>query len=284
MRKSWITLGALLAGVIALGLFVWLKPPKPQAATFALSALKSADVRTLRVLRKGKSLASLEKRGAEWFITEPVKAPADDFQVLRVLAILDAKSALQYPATDLAKFELEPPQTEIIVNDQRFAFGAINTVTRDQYVLTQNQIFPVALNYGAAVPADADALLRKSVLARGDAPVRFEFGALSTSGTFGVATDGKKWSTTPPAGDISQDDYNRWVAQWREGSALRTEMLDKRKPAREIHITLKEGAKVTLGVVQTEPELVLQRADLGLQFVFTGDIGKQMLAPPIARK
>lgn len=278
MRKTWITLGALLAGVIALGLFVWLKPPKPQAATFALSALKSGDARTLRVLRKGKPVAVLEKRGAEWFITEPLKAPADDFQVLRVLAILDAKSAFQYPATDLAKFELDTPQTEIIVNDQRFAFGAINTVTRDQYVLTQQQVFPVALNYGAAVPAEAEALLRKSVLARGDTPVRFEFGA------FTVATDSKKWSATPSAGDLSQDDYNRWVAQWREGSGLRTEMLDKRKPASEIHITLKDGAKVTLGVVQTEPELVLQRADLGLQFVFVSDVGKRMISPPAAHK
>ena len=111
-----------------------------------------------------------------------------------------------------------------------------------------------------------------------DAPVRFEFGA------FTVATDSKKWSTTPAAGDISQDDYNRWVAQWREGSGLRTEMLDKRTPAGEIHITLKAGAKVTLGVAQTEPELVLQRADLGLQFVFVSDVGKKMLSPPAAHK
>jgi hypothetical protein len=278
MRKRWITLIALLAGVVALGLFVWLKPPKPPAATYALSALKFNDARTLRVLRKGKTLAALEKRNGEWSLTEPMTAPADDFQVLRVLAIGDAKSALQYPATELAKFELDAPHTEIIINDQRFAFGTINTVTREQYVLTQNQVFPVALNYGAAVPTDANALLRRSVLAPGDAPLRFEFSA------FTVATDAKKWSTTPAADELSQDDYNRWVAQWREGSGLRTEVIDKRTPATEIHITLKHGVKVTLGVVQTAPELVLRRADLGLQFVFVGDIGKQMLAPPVARK
>ena len=278
MRKSWITLVVLLVGVVALGLFVWLKPPKAPAASYALSALKSADARTLRVLRKGKTLAALEKRNGEWSMTEPMKAPADDFQVLRVLAIGDAKSALQYPPAELAKFELDAPQTEIIINDQRFAFGAINSVTREQYVLTQNQVFPVALNYGAAVPADASALLRRSVFAPGDAPVHFEFGA------FTVATDAKKWFTTPAAGELSQDDYNRWVAHWREGSGLRTEVIDKRKPATEIHITLKDGVKVTLGVVQTEPELVLRRADLGLQFVFVGGMGKQMLSPPTARK
>jgi hypothetical protein len=278
MRKSWITLGALLACVIALGLFAWLKPSKTQSPTLTVSTLKAADARTLRVLRKGKPLALLEKRGNDWFLMEPLKAPADSFQVLRLLAILDAKSALQYPPSDLVKFELNAPQTEIIINEQRFAFGAINNVTREQYVLTQNQVFPLELRFAAAVPVDANALIRRSVLASGDTPVRFDFG------TFTVASDEMKWVTTPPAGDVSQDDYNRWVAQWREGSALRAEVADSRKALSEIHITLKDGNKVTLGVVQTEPELIVRRADLGLQYVFVSDMGQQMMSPPLAVK
>ncbi len=276
MRKTWITLGVLFACVAALGLFVWLKPPKTPLS-FALSTLKPADARAVRVLRKGTPLAVLEKRDGTWFLNEPLKAPADDFQVQRLIAVIEAKSALQYPATDLAKFELNAPQAEIIVGDQRFAFGAINNVTREQYVLTQDKVFPLQLNYGAAVPADATALLRKSVLAPRDAPARFEFEK------FSVASNDRKWSATPPAGEVSQDDYNRWVAQWREGSALRTEVIDARKPLGEINITLKDGAKitkVTLGLMQTEPELIVRRADIGLQFVFAGSMGKQMLAPP----
>lgn len=281
MRKTWFTLGALLASVIALGLFVWLKPPKPHSITYAVSTLKSADARSMRVQRKGKTLAALEKRGSEWFMTEPLKAPADSFQVLRLLAVLEAKSATQYPSSpphELAKFELDAPQAELIINDQHFAFGAINTVTREQYVLTQNLVFPVEPRFGAAMPANANTLIRRSVFAPGDTPVRFEFGG------FSVATDEKKWNTTPAAGDISQDDYNRWVAQWREGSALRSEITDNRKPEREIFVTLKDGAKVTLGLVQSEPELVVRRADLGLQFVFVGDVGKHMISPPAPRK
>ena len=276
MRKSWITLGVMFACVAALGLFVWLKPPKTPVS-FVLSALKPAEARAVRVLRKGKTLAVLEKRDGEWFVTEPMKAPADEFQVLRLIAIIEAKSALQYPAADLAKFELTAPQAEIIVGDQRFAFGAINNVTREQYVLTQEWIFPLPLNFGAAVPADAAALLRKSVLAPRDTPVRFEFEK------FSVASDDKKWVATPSAADVSQDDYNRWVAQWREGSALRTEPVDARKPVGDIRITLKGDAKVTLALIQAEPELIVRRTDLGLQFVFAGSVGKQMLAPPGTR-
>jgi hypothetical protein len=278
MRSPWVLLGALFAGVIALGLFVALKPPKPPAITHALSPLKSAEARTVRVLRKGKPLATVEKRGAEWLMHEPLKGPADDFQLLRLLAILDAKSTMRYPSSDLARFELDAPAMEIIINDQRFAFGAINAVTREQYVLTQNQIYPVDLRFGAAVPVDATALLRKSVLAPHDVPVRFTFGA------FTVASDTTKWMTTPAAADLSQDDYARWVAQWREGSALRTELADTRKPLGAVMVTLKDGTTVALDIVQTTPDLVLRRRDLGLQFVFVGEIGKRMLSPPAARK
>lgn len=282
MRKSWITLGALFACVAALGVFVWLKPPKTQNATHSVSTIKAAEARALSVHRKGQLLAVLEKRDGEWFLLKPLIAPADGYQVSRLLAVLDAKSPLRYEAADLIKFELGTSQAEIIINEQRFAFGAINNVTREQYVLTQHQVYPLQLQFGAAIPNDAAALLRRSVLAPGDTPIRFEFGA------FTVAFDDKKWTTTPSAGDVSQDDYNRWVAQWREGSALRSEIAaevaDKRAAQKEIHITLKGGRKVALAVVQTEPELIVRRADIGLQFVFVGNIGTQMMAPPGTQK
>jgi hypothetical protein len=278
MRKSWVTLGAFFACVAALGLFVWLKPPKPQSVSHSVSALKPADARKLTVQRNGTTLAVLEKRSTEWFLIEPYTVPADAFQVSRLLAVLEAKSDLQYAPSDAAKFELNAPQAEIIINDQRFAFGAINNVTREQYVLTQNHVYPLELRFAAAIPSDAAALLRRSVLAPGETPQRFEFGA------FTVAFDEKKWITTPSAGDVSQDDFNRWVAQWREGSALRAEPADKRTPEKEIRLTLKDGRKLTLGVVQTEPELIVRRADLGLQFVFVGNIGTQMIMPPTTQK
>lgn len=287
MRKNWITLGAMFACVAALGLFVWLAPPKSHSNTIAVATIKPADARALRLQFRGKLVAVLEKRGADWFLIDPIKAPADSFQVLRVLAVLDARSTAQYPTADAAKFDLDPPQTELVIDGQRFGFGAINTVTREQYLLAQNQIHAVETRLAAAIPTNASALIRRSVFATGETPVRFEFGA------FTVSHDGGKWITTPMTkkavnneGDISQDDYNRWAAQWREGSALRAAIVDAAsdKAAREIFVTLKDGKKITLGIVQEQPELVVRRADLGLQFTFTGDIGRQMMMSPPARQ
>ncbi len=274
MRTSWIKFGALFACVAALAVFVWLKPPRQATVTHAVSTITAADARTLRITRKGRLLARLERRNNTWFLAEPLAAPADTFQVSRLLAVLDAKSPQRYPPADASRFELQTPQAELVINGQRFAFGAVNNVTREQYVLTQDQVYALDLRFGAAIPVDAMALLRRSVLAPGDDPQRFEFGA------FTVARDEKKWTTTPATNDVSQDDYNRWVAQWREGSALRVGPADARKAEKEIHILLKEGRKLALAVIQVEPELIVRRADLGLQFVFVGTVGAQMMAPP----
>ena len=282
MLKSWIVLGALSICVIALGLFVGLKPPAPASITYAISAIKAADARTLRVLRKAVTLAALEKRGADWFLTEPVKAPADNFQVLRLLAVLDAKGTKLLDASDAAKFELDTPQAELVINHQRFAFGAINNVTREQYVISNQRVLPLQMNFGAAIPTNVNALLRRSVLAAGDSPSRFDFGA------YAIVNDGKKWISKPLTSDLSQDDYNHWVAQWREGSALRSEIVDQQQalaaPLREVFITLNDGTRIPLSILQIEPELILRRADIGLQFVFTGDVGRQMMSGPTARK
>ena len=277
MRRSWLTLVTLAACVAALALFVWFKPPQQDAVTVAVSTIEPAQARSLRVLRRGKLIAALEKRDGVWTMTEPLKAPAEAFQVDRLLAVLQAKAGATYAPSALEKFELDKPLAELVINDQRIAFGGINTVTREQYVLTQNQVLPLELRFGAALPNDAMALVRRSLFAPNDAPQRFEFGA------FTVAYDGKKWITTPSTAEASQDDFNRWVSQWREGSALRVERMDPRAGGKDVVVTLKGGDKVALGVVKTETEWVVRRADLGLQFVFVDDIGKQMMAPPIVR-
>ena len=272
MRKSWITLGLLFALVIALGLFVWLKPPKVPGNVIPVSTHKAVTALSLKVIREGKTLAVLEKRGNTWHLTEPFKAPADDFQVARLLAVREAQASASY-TPDPARFELTQARTALEIDNERYVFGAINSVTQEQYLLAGNQVYAVALRYAAAVPNHAATLARRTVFAPGDKPVKFEFGAYT------LAQDAMKWTITPAA-ELSQDITNRWAAQWREGSALRAEPADERKPARELFVTLQDGKRVALGIVQSEPELIVRRADLGLQWVYTGDIGRQMLMPP----
>ena len=151
--RSWLNL-ALLAAVAALVLFAYYKPQKGEPA-HKLSVIKAADATGIKIEIAGSPPVALARSGAEWTLTAPMSARADSFQVLRVLEIVDATAKDRFPAAGLARYELNEPYARITVNQQTFAFGGINEMSREQYVLTQDGIYPVSVRYGAVLLAPA---------------------------------------------------------------------------------------------------------------------------------
>ncbi len=279
MKKSWLINAALLIAVVALGWFVYLKPRSDQSAAYPVSVLKAAQVATIRIERAGQPPVALEKKADRWLITSPVSVPADSFQVQRMLDILDAKASGRFAATDLARFDLDRPAAKLTIDTQTFSFGAIGSVAREQYVLTGEAVYALEPRYGAALPSDFTQLIRRRLLAESEVPVHFEFGDFTVKDTDGL------WRVTPAPADASQDDLNRWVDDWRLASALRAEPYDgKSKPVAEIKIEFKDGRKLGLGILQREPELVLLRPDLNLQYSFFAAAARSLLASPGSKK
>jgi hypothetical protein len=154
----------------------------------------------------------------------------------------------------------------------------VSPVTREQYVLTSGAVYAVSPRYGAALPAGAADLRSRQLFETGEIPIRIGLK------TFTVEQRDGNWRQTPAAPDLSQDDFVRWVDEWRRAAALRVEPQGKRKPLAEIRVQLKDGAALTLGLLAREPELVLLRADEKLQYYFRADAAKRLLSPPIAAR
>ncbi len=282
MRRSWLLNAALLAAVAALAAFIYLKPSQDKSGIFPLSVLKADAITKLRLERAARPPVVLEKTGGQWFITAPIAARADTLQVQSMLAILDTGAPSRLAATDLARFDLDRPVARLTLDAQTFSFGMINTVAREQYVMTGNAVYPVALRFGAALPYDVTQLISKQLFSDGEVPVAFELG------NFVIKRIEGKWIKTSsddanPAAALSQDDLHRWVDNWRLASAVRVTPHTTSRALDKIRIKLEDGAELTLGVIQREPELVLLRSDLGLQYSFFADAAKRLLAPPAAK-
>jgi hypothetical protein len=273
MKRGWLLNVALLAAVAALASFVWLNPARDEQAKQPLSTLRSAQVQHITLARPGQPAITLEHRGTQWQITAPLKARADEFQVLRMLTILEAQPAAQLPATGLERFDLEAPAALLTIDGVDYAFGGINTVTREQYVRRGDTVYVVALRHGAALPANAAALIRRVLLSEQEQPAGVVLPDFSLTRKEG------RWILSPPA-DISQDDLQRYVDQWRYASAAQAEPYDQRPPLAEIRITLRDGTVLELGVLQREPQLVLWRRDTGLQYLFLKAAGRALLTRP----
>jgi hypothetical protein len=274
MKKTLVANAALLIAVVALGWFALRKPPGDEPAAYALSTLKASEVKHVRLERSGQVPIVLERTGGRWFITAPLTVRAEPFNVERVLAVLDAKASDRLAASDLARFDLDQPKVRLTIDSQAFGFGTVSTIASEQYVLTADAVYPVALRYGAALPSHVAQLIERRLFASGEAPARFEFE------DFTVASAEGKWTVTPAPADVSQDDINGWVDGWRQAYALRAEPDAKGKAVGEIRIQFKDGKRLTLGILQREPELVLFRPDENLQYSFLRDAAKRLLSPP----
>ena len=267
---------ALLAAVIALALAAYFIPRKKEPE-LKLSAIKAADAKSIRIEIAGGAPLLLARAATEWKLTAPVNARADSFQVQRLLEILDATSKDRFPAMGLARYALNEPYARVTINQQAFAFGTVNEMSREQYVLSQDGIYPLALRYGAALPKNALQLISRQLFAPDEAPIAFESDGFSL-----VQQDGK-WQLTPPAADLGQDDIVGWVDEWRLATALALLPPSKRKPSATVKLKLKNGAAVSVAVLQREPELVLARSDQAFEYQFVRDAAKRLLAPPAAK-
>jgi hypothetical protein len=281
--RAWISIAALTVAVAALGFWVYSRPTAPSAHPHRISALEPAQVRQIRLERPAAAAKAaapvavvLERKDDAWRMTEPLAARADAFQVGRLLAILDARSSSRYPATDLARYGLDTPQAVLTLNDQTIGYGAVNSMTREQYVLTRDAVYAIPLAQRMALPRDANALLARGLLAPNEVPTRLELPA------FTATLDDGTWSIAPSPSDAGADERNAWVDAWRNATAVQAVRHDGRAATPQVKIGLKDGRTVPLAILQREPELVLLRLDEGIAYHFFADTGRRLLSPPAA--
>lgn len=267
----------LSALVLALGALIWLWPRlADDPSWYGVSTLTPGDAREIRVARQGLPAIRLVKGGdGRWRSVEPLPARADGGKAARILELLSARSTQRLPKENLERFGLASPTLTVTIDRQRFDFGMLNPVTGQQYLLAGDAVFLIEPRHGAAMPLTVADVLNRAPLAPGDTPRRFQLPGFSVMQREG------KWVAEPPAPDLSQDDYNRWVDGWRFALATLSEPAqDPKASLGSISIQLADGRELRLEIQQREPELVLLRVDEGIRYRFPASVGERMLAPP----
>ncbi|MEO8039082.1 MAG: DUF4340 domain-containing protein [Betaproteobacteria bacterium] len=267
-----IVLALLVAGI---GAWLMLEPGEKVESQRALSTKTPSEVRQITIERKGLAPFVLQNHDGNWVQSAPFRARADASKVPRLLDLLRAQAKTTYPAADLARFDLDQPFARVKMDDQVFAFGTVNAVTNEQYVLSGDTVFLVSPVYGFALPTRADGLVSHMLLADDEIPTGFAF-----PGATLVLSDGK-WVRTPPPADaakLSQDDYVRWVDSWRYASSLATTTVSGNASDEIVTVSLQGGKTLEFRVQSRRPEVRLRRMDENLEYEFAADTGANLLA------
>jgi len=280
MKRAWIVNLLLLAGVVGLAVYSWHQGNQPKEPSHKLSVLSAASIKKIDVMPRDGAGYALEKRGETWFLTAPLEARADQTQVQRILDLLSASSKEKLAATELKRFDLDPPALKVAFDGQAFSFGTTNPLTQDQYLATGDGVYLVSTYYLSLIPTRAERLLSHSLFNQDEKPVSFAFKH------FRVEQKEGKWTVSPEAAEKerpSQDDLNRWADDWRLASSLLTQPWSGKPTPETVQVKLADGKSVVFMVVRKEPELILARPDEKLQFQFSGEMSRRLLQPTPAK-
>lgn len=235
-----------------------------------LSTLTPQSVTQIRVEAAGRVPLTLEKRNDAWFMREPYAARADQNRVEGLLSLTQARSEKKFPATDLARFELDKPLARVTLNQQTFSFGGTHPINQQLYVQTGGAVYLLSTIYFTDIAKRPEDFLSKQLLADGAQPVGF-----SSDKVTWQRIDGQ-WRRTPAKPDITQNDANRYADTWRQ--ALASEVSTQGGTALDsVGLTLADGKQIRFDILQRAPELIVWRGDEKLAYRFGPEASRQML-------
>lgn len=274
MRNRWLLNLALALIVLALALFVFLRPgreaPKPPLIALDPEAITSITI------ERGKDRIALERRGESWRMTAPVIARANRFNVesLLKLAATAGESRLG-PVAALAEYGLENPAVKVTFNDQTVALGGLHPLRNQVYALRRGEVLLIAAHLQGPALYPYGRYLDTRLFDDGFRPVSFRLPEFRLM----LKDDG--WQREPARHELSSDRINDFVQEWRNASALSVERAERKTAVDTLEIGIEHDGKpqkLLLEVRAYEPEFVLVRRDEGLEYRFPAEIGKRLLS------
>ena len=274
-----LLLNLLLVAVAAgLALLIYLKPGKaPETGPVAISDIRAEAVTTIRLSRLQADPIAFSRRDDRWFIETEPQLPADAFQVNTLLALAGAETDRQYPARDLdlATMGLAPAQATALLNDTRFEIGTTDPIDRRRYVMSGETVFLVADRFQHLHNARYTNFVERRLL-----PTDARVTGLVLPHLTLTLTDDKRWQLQPDDPTASADAIRALVNAWTNAQALYVREY-RGEPGETVQLQLAGDAHTLEWILRKqEADIILARADLGIQYHLPAETGSRLLELP----
>ncbi|MGH8595441.1 MAG: DUF4340 domain-containing protein, partial [Gammaproteobacteria bacterium] len=201
---------------------------------------------------------------------------ADEPRVQALLDFLEDESQDAFPAKDhdLKRFGLTEPALRLQFDDSLFAFGDANPLSGRRYVLHGDMIHLAADTIYPTLTGPAEDLASPRLLEEGTEPVRLSLPKY-------VLSRGAKgqWRLSSPDPRISSAALQKIVDEWRYARALTVRRKQERTSQGTIRIEFQAGTPVQFEILAKNPELILARSDLELEYAMSAETGQRLLEP-----
>lgn len=273
-------LNLVLLGMVAvLVVVVVYEPGKKTPPVIKLTALTKSAVDKIEITRPGASKVVLEKKDKKWHMLAPYKMPADSFKANSITELAEAKAKAHYPITkdeDLKPYGLDKPRLTVVFNGKdKLEFGGIETLKYQRYIRKADTLYLIFDRYFSNISNPPAEFVDHTLLPGEPTITKLVLPKISLS------KQGDQWQAQPPVKELSNDQVNELLDNWT--SAHATDIHDYKPVKTEKHaeIYIKGQDKpLVFDLMYENKELSLGRADLGLKYTFTQEIGNSLLTLP----
>ena len=258
---------------------------------FRSTTISPEAIERVRILYPDGEDILLKKQQGVWSLLAPLRARVSQAKLRNLAALAGAASELRLPAAgeDLGKFGLAPPKAQVWLNNEQIRVGMQHPFKDARYVLYQDRVQLIPAHHFAPASYRYNNLLDTRLLGDQGRLVALELPQLN------LRLNGQTWELRPKNSDITADRINAFVDEWRYAHAFAVARYSG-KPVRDhvrivfdSHNNNSANNSLELGILSYTPELVLYRADEGLEYRFTEDTANRLLRlaadeSPAARK
>jgi len=275
MTSRWIVNLLLLVTIGMLILIAYFEPGIDEHAEApAITTLKKDQLHRIHLNRPVRDDLVLVKTSTQsWVIEHTPELPADNYPVNALQRLAEQKAVRSYPASvlDLAQLQLDPPYATAILNDTAIEFGNLEPLEGLRYVRVADQVHLIPDLYLQLIEASYTQFVRRRLF---DENTRITRIALPG---FSVAKTDQGW-TVEPQQEVTANNLQQFVDRWRVATGLHIQAADSTAEGETVELIQADtGHSVNFLISTREPELVLVRPDLGIQYRM-GELGSSLLS------
>jgi len=265
LSKRWL-INCLL--IVLIAIFAYAGIRYQQKAEYTpknrITSLKPQDIHTAIIQVADKHFV-LSNSGNQWLFEKPVRWPANNITVERLISIVTSEADSRLPAegNDLATFGLQFPKAILTLNDTRILFGSTNNIGGRRYIMIASTIYLLPDIHLHFITQGISGLIDRRLLPRSIPLKSLELAELSLS----KSSNGDWQSDT--IGEVEVGRLNQIANNWQTLHAGRVKIYDKSKmPGQKIVAGLEDGDEIDFFLISVKPEIVIARPDLGVQYHF----------------
>jgi len=283
MKSRWIINILLLVAIGALSLIARFMPGiDNQPEVTSITGLSKDQLRRIHINRPiREDLVLLKNAAGSWDIDRTPALPADRLQMNALLNLAEQPAVRSYSAAELelSQLQLDPPYATVFMNDTAVELGNLEPIEGLRYARVADRVHLIPDTYMQLIELSYTQFVRRRLFEKG---ARIE--AITVPGVSLRKTE-QKWNIEP-AQEISADELQAFIDRWQEATSFNIQAADTVKGNETVEIKLKDNEhRIKFLIASREPELVLVRPDLGIQYRM-GNTGGRLLAltPPVTEE